>query len=64
VTHHPSRKHFLAKLLGAVAAAGVIPKVAAKAASAGSAASNPPSDSARTLVVRHDARAIARRDTV
>jgi hypothetical protein len=66
VTHNSSRKHFFAKLLGVVAAAGVIPKLAAKTPPSVSpvksaAASNGVSG---RFELRHDSRAVARGDQV
>jgi len=66
VTQHPSRKQFVAKLLGVVAASSVVTKLFAKSENStvvsGAATAAPAS---RSLEVRRDARAIARRtDTV
>jgi hypothetical protein len=63
VTQHPSRKQFVAKLLGVVAASSVVTKLFAKSENptvAGGAATAAPAS--RSLEVRRDARAIARRD--
>jgi hypothetical protein len=65
VTHNPSRKQFFAKLLGVVAAASVPSKMSAKSASAaGATSSTAPDASTCRFEIRHDARAVARRDQV
>ncbi len=65
VTHNPSRKQFVAKLLGVSAAIGVAPQLLAKTDSTGSAAAaKSASSTARKFELRHDARAVARRDTI
>jgi hypothetical protein len=66
VTHNPSRKQFVAKLLGASAALSVAPGLFAKTDSSSSTApaTAGKTSSVRKFEVRHDARAVARRDTV
>jgi len=63
VTHNPSRKQFFAKLLGAGAVVGVLPKwFAARASTRGpNAAAKTP---ALPFAIRPDARAVARRESV
>jgi hypothetical protein len=63
VTHNPSRKQFFAKLLGAAAAASVLPKSIAKSASAAAATVASSSSSNRAFEFRPDARAVARRES-
>ncbi|MBL9202038.1 MAG: hypothetical protein JNL39_16120 [Opitutaceae bacterium] len=53
----PSRKQFFAKLLGAAAAASVLPKALANTQVSARGARP-----ARAIVVRGDSRAVARRD--
>ncbi|WP_414663821.1 hypothetical protein [Horticoccus sp. 23ND18S-11] len=66
MTHNSTRKHFFAKLLGVVAATSMLPKLFSQSVSAaatgtsGAAASTP----APQFKLRHDARAVARRDSV
>jgi hypothetical protein len=60
VTNLPSRKQFFAKLLGVSAAFGVFPKLFAKSASISTALPVTPSSS-KSFMLRHDARAVARR---
>ena len=65
MTHNPSRKHFFAKLLGVVGAASVLPKVFAKPDSSGGgtpAGLPRGASSVPRFEVRHDTRAVARRD--
>jgi len=57
VSHDPSRKQFFAKLLGAAAAVSVAPKLLAKS----SPAAVTPAVSALPVMVRPEARAVARR---
>jgi len=65
VTHNPSRKQFVAKLLGVSAAMGVAPQLLAKTDSTGSAAAPQGAVSAaRKFELRHDSRAVARRDSL
>jgi hypothetical protein len=64
VTHNSTRKQFFSKLLGVVAGAGVLPKLFAKSTSSNlvsstSAVSKP---AGSPFEIRHDARAVARRD--
>ncbi|MSU48589.1 MAG: hypothetical protein EXS37_05750 [Opitutus sp.] len=66
MTHHTSRKKFFGKLLGVAAAATVAPKLFANSVPGASPASTParsPS-TGRAFELRHDARAVVRRDTV
>jgi hypothetical protein len=66
VTHNSSRKHFFAKLLGVVAATSVFPKLFAKTAPRAASAVFPPTPGSRNRAfeIRHDPRAVARRETV
>jgi hypothetical protein len=66
VTHNPSRKQFFAKLLGVVAATSVFPKLFAKSASPAADASLADANkvTAARFEVRHDQRAVARRETI
>ena len=59
VSHDPSRKSFLAKLIGLVAVAGFAPRMLAK--SPGSTVSTRPSPAVSPFTLRSDARAVARR---
>jgi hypothetical protein len=61
VTHNSTRKQFFAKLLGAVSMSALLPKLFGKSAAAGSTAVSSGS-TARAFELRHDARAVARRD--
>jgi hypothetical protein len=63
VTHNPSRKYFFAKLLGVVAAAGVLPKALAKP-TVDAALPEKQSGAKKRFEVRHDERAVARRASV
>jgi hypothetical protein len=59
VSHDPSRKSFLAKMIGLVAVAGLAPRLAARAAT-----SRPETDRSSAtpaITLRPDARAVARR---
>jgi hypothetical protein len=62
VTHNSSRKHFFAKLLGVVAATSVFPKLFAQTPSPTPSASTASKSSGAAFQIRHDARAVARRD--
>jgi len=67
VTHNPSRKQFFSKLLGAVAALSLFPKLFAKVPAVTGVASdsNSSTSTAQPVQVRPDVRAVARRaDTV
>jgi hypothetical protein len=64
VTHNPSRKQFVARLLGVVAAASVLPRLRVKPAEAGTTEATSSAKAPRGFEIRHDARAIARRDTL
>jgi hypothetical protein len=60
VSHDPTRKSFLAKLIGLVAIAGLAPRALAK-----SAVTTPASNTASPVLpftLRPDARAVARRE--
>jgi hypothetical protein len=59
VSHDPSRKSFLAKMIGLGAAVGLAPRLVARAAVTPAAADTPATKPA--VVVRPDARAVARR---
>jgi hypothetical protein len=62
VTHNPSRKEFLPKLLGVTAVFSFFPKLFARSAAEGVAGSATPEVGSTTapFVVRPDARAVAR----
>jgi hypothetical protein len=60
VSHDPSRKHFLAKLIGLVAVAGLAPKLLAKRAVPAAPVPNQPKSDA-LIAIRPDSRAVARR---
>jgi hypothetical protein len=62
VSHDPTRKSFLAKLIGLVAIAGLAPRALAKAAATETASS--PTPRVLPFTVRPDARAVARRENV
>ena len=66
MTYNPTLKQFVAKLLGVGAAASALPKLFAKSASSNTAAlSSTGAQKARSVVeIRHDTRAVARRDVV
>jgi len=64
VTHHPSRKQFFAKLLGVVGATSVLPALLAKSGSDTTQPVKRSSKPSRGFEVRHDSRAVARRDTL
>lgn len=59
VSYDPSRKSFLGKLIGLLAVAGVAPRLLTKAPAGPQAAAEP---AARSVTLRHDARAVARRE--
>jgi hypothetical protein len=61
VTHHPSRKHFFAKLLGLVAVSGVLPKVVAGPAGGTVPAAGGQPELQGKIVCRGDSRTVARR---
>jgi hypothetical protein len=65
VTYNSTRKQFFAKLLGVGATTGVLTKLSAKSAS--SPAARPTVDATRpkpAFEIRHDTRAVARRDVL
>jgi hypothetical protein len=62
VTHTSSRKYFFAKLLGVVAAASALPKLFAQTRSPAPSASTAAKSSGAAFQIRHDARAVSRRD--
>jgi hypothetical protein len=64
VTHHSSRKQFFAKLLGVVGATSVLPALLAKPESDTTPPATRTSKRSRGLEVRHDSRAVARRDSL
>jgi len=61
VTQHPSRKHFLAKLLGVFAVSSVGAKLVAKPAAGAAVGRNRAVTSSGGLEVRGDSRTVARR---
>jgi hypothetical protein len=64
VTHTSSRKQFFGKLLGVVAATSFLPKLFAKSAAlSGAAPMEGVAAAKRSFELRHDARAVARRDS-
>ncbi len=64
VNHQPSRKQFFAKLFGSAAALSVLPKLSAQSPATALAAA-PANETVAPVVIRSDARAVARRaDTV
>jgi hypothetical protein len=64
VTYNTTRKHFFAKLLGVVGTASVLPALGAKTSSPTTTSPKPegrmPAES--SFEIRHDQRAVARRD--
>ena len=60
MSHDPSRKHFLAKLIGLVAVAGLAPKLLAKSA----APATPTPVKSPVVSLRPETRAVARRGDV
>jgi hypothetical protein len=58
VTHDHTRKHFIAKLLGMIAAAGFAPKLLAKPARMVTA--EPAAPAASSFQLRSESRAVAR----
>jgi hypothetical protein len=65
VTHNSTRKRFFAKLLGAGVASVTLPKLLAKPAFSTTALPAPgESKSVAAFEIRHDARAVSRRDVI
>jgi hypothetical protein len=65
VTYNTTRKHFLAKLLGVGVATGMLAKLFAKSASpAETPARSRASKQKVAFEIRHDTRAVARRDVI
>jgi hypothetical protein len=64
VTHNSSRKQFFGKLLGAIAASTVVTKAVAKPAAGDVGTTATVRPSSGRFELRHDARAVARRDSV
>jgi hypothetical protein len=65
VNHNPTRKQFFSKLVGVVAAAGAGSKLAAETSEPASAPPVKPARTARSAFeLRHDGRAVARRDSI
>jgi len=58
VSHDPSRKHFLAKLIGLFAVVGIAPRLLAKPVQAPSI---PAAPAASGITLRPESRAVARR---
>lgn len=61
VTPHPSRKHFIAKLLGLAAAAGAGSEVIARVAGSKAPTEVPPAARDGGVQVKRDSRTVARR---
>jgi hypothetical protein len=63
VTHNSTRKQFFARLLGVVAVTSVFPKLFGRTVSSAAAPSTS-STAAVPFEIRHDGRAVARRDVI
>lgn len=61
VSHDPSRKNFLAKLLGLAAVAGIAPRLFAKSASSVIAPGATPSAAPKSFTLQSESRAVSRR---
>lgn len=61
VSHDPSRKSFIGKLLGLVAVAGVAPRLFAKSATAVTASTTNPVAAPKPFTLQSETRAVSRR---
>lgn len=61
VSHDPSRKSFLGKLIGLVAVAGLAPRLFAKSASSVTASTATPAAAPKPFTLQSETRAVSRR---